>query len=1067
MELTREQELIVNDNESSTILVSASAGTGKTTLMIEKIMRLIQDKSQNITLDDIVFIAFNKSVAQEIKVKIANAISETILSTNVDQETVQKLRIEMDKIYNGNFETIDAYALKTLKSFSSVSEHITSDLSIVDNMDEWIKKEIANIFRKEFYIQYPQKYKNIKSTLKWYNADYTKIIFEIMQLSAKQYDPDGWILDLKSNKKEKLIQEYIVLVVNIVLGNMKILSIKDSKIEDLYIRVKNQLSLMNTTNYDLILKNVISAIQYSVECEEINKKCLDRMAFIKKELEELQITLENIINTTYGNCEYINDIVDATIFCTESVRLKKIEKQEFEFSDVTYFCNKMFESNDLIREEVQSKIKYLIIDEAQDLSRVQHHFINLIGDKAHKIYIGDEKQSIYAFRDADPKYFLKIKENLQNGVLPGKVYSITRNFRSKSKILENVNEQMSVQMQKELSDIDYFKEGKFSVIPDDGRGEIVLASFARERSTNDKAIKFAKYIVKDLVNKYGDVKSIDFDKHKIAIIAETNDFLKFVADELSRNGVAIQAESCGGKIQDVFHDVYMLLKMFLLPYDNMSFLYFLVNEYFVFDSQEILTIAKKIKDNEKSNDRKTFFSVLINNADNLPYGMQKFREVYLNILSTIRSSTAINFMASILGMVKEFEVFLNNSQTWKLINSLETVLDYVIENRILTVVDLFKVFNNNLEIERQIDSNSKGIQLYTIHKSKGLEWDSVYLILKNQLKYEWPDNYIISNDYGIMFREKAQNEDDILFDVLKSLDEDSQIKENYRKLYVALTRAKNDIHILFDTKKPYEIKQNYLYPRNVHSLVEEYSELFAEEIVQETNFSKEPTNATLEKESIKVFSGKKLFNSDEYQKLGELSETTLKYRYTVTGLNKELIRTTLEINNGENYEREDSIVGLIYHSIFENIDFEILSEREIKSFVETILSKYSRQTDEEIVEKVIQAIQGDLGLYVRSAKKIYRELDFSLFESANKILENNTETNKIILRGQIDLLLVDCLGENIIIDYKLSNKSDKTLKETYKNQLLLYKKAIEDTGKYTIDKLFIYNILQGRLISIE
>ena len=135
--------------------------------------------------------------------------------------------------------------------------------------------------------------------------------------------------------------------------------------------------------------------------------------------------------------------------------------------------------------------------------------------------------------------------------------------------------------------------------------------------------------------------------------------------------------------------------------------------------------------------------------------------------------------------------------------------------------------------------------------------------------------------------------------------------------------------------------------------------------------------------------------------------------------------------------------------------------------METILSKYGRQTDEEIVEKVIQAIQSDLGLYVRNARKIYRELDFSLFESANKILEDNAETNKIILRGQIDLLLVDCLGKNIIIDYKLSNKSDKTLKETYKNQLLLYKKAIEDTGKCTIDKLFIYNILQGRLISIE
>ena len=724
-------------------------------------------------------------------------------------------------------------------------------------------------------------------------------------------------------------------------------------------------------------------------------------------------------------------IVNILLELDKRLEKYKYSEEVFNFTDIARLAIKVVMENEDVREELKSTFQEILVDEYQDTSDLQELFISLIS-KDNVYMVGDIKQSIYRFRNANP-YIFKNKYDLYSNSDLGEKIDLVKNFRSRNQVLDGINLLFDLFMDDDFGGADYkknhrliFGNNRYTELDTIDNYDLEIFSYDEDSLNGLKNCEEEAFLIgNDIKNKiFNSYKVFDKDENIIRscryndfviLLDRSKDFdLYKKIFEYLKLPLTIVKEETLTKEDDISIIRNLLRLLICIKEDRLdnefkysyisicrSFLYKLSDE----EIYEIYT-----RDNYKETDLYKKCLGLIDSIDITP--ISSYLRYVLN---------EFNYEEKLL-TINNIKCFITRSEyLYNLAHSMEEA-----GNTVYDFIDyLNEIFDNEYDIKFNTNSsNSNSIRIMTIHKSKGLEFPICYFAgfaSKFSLS-ELTDKIIYDNNYGIVLPKVDEYyKDTILKTLIKKKTRQEEISERIRLLYVALTRAREKMIIVI--------------PK-----IEEEEEVL--DIVP--SYKREKYNSFLSiiksiySNLLNYVSEKEIIGDRKYQNtnINSITLDSSEERIIVNEINVET-RVLEEVHYSKeklhlisNEEKEVMNFGTKVHEILELIDFNNynLDLYDIDNFIKNKINKFINS----------DFMKDKLNL------NMYKEYEF-LYS------EDNT-----LSHGIIDLLLEDT-DKMIIVDYKLKNIDD----EEYDKQLNGYRKYIENkTGKKTL--CFLYSILEER-----
>lgn len=496
MEWTKEQQQAISKAKSN-ILVAAAAGSGKTAVLVERIINKILN--EKIDIDKLLVVTFTNAAASEMRERILNAIYKKI-DESENEEEIQNLQKQVVLLNKASICTIDSFCLDVVRNnFFEID--ISPNFRIADTAEiELLKQEVLDELFEEKYEEKNEDFQKLIKTYTSYRDDtpLKDLILKIYSYISSSPYPKKWFDDAierfnikdenldftKTVWGELLIQEIKEELqddIAILEAQAKRLSVEpdlvlfQKTIENDVIELKRLFENLDNWNKAYSIANSVDFITWprnkvdSLEKEnaknvrdQVKKKFKTKVdkIFVSSSEEAIQDIIE-MYNTLL---KLKNIIFEFDEFFTK----KKKDKNIVDFSDVEHYALQILvrEKEDGTHERTDVAKKYMnqfeeiAIDEYQDSNLVQEYILTAVSRGNNIFMVGDVKQSIYKFRQARPELFLeKYKSySLENTNERGLKIQLFKNFRSRENILDFTNEIFENIMSESLGEIEYNEE---------------------------------------------------------------------------------------------------------------------------------------------------------------------------------------------------------------------------------------------------------------------------------------------------------------------------------------------------------------------------------------------------------------------------------------------------------------------------------------------------------------------------------------------------------------------------------------------------------------------------------
>ena len=1026
MAWTNEQKEAIY-TEGTNIIVSAGAGSGKTAVLTERVLEKVK---KGISVDNLLILTFTKMAAKEMKERIGDKLKKEGLTS------------ELAKLDTADITTFDAYALSLVKKYHYYL-NVSKDINIIDeSVITLYKRKILKDIFEELYEENNHEFIDF---IQEYCIKDDKDIFEfILNINSK--------LDLKTNKREYLdnyintvydevkidndIDNYIKVILKLISNINDYLEYIDD--DDYLAKLYDVISpLLSAKSYDDIKSNISIKLPILRGASDITREYRDKIKSTIDEIKKLTTydsydDIKRGILSTKGNAKVIIDIIKKLDDITYNY---KVKYNSYEYSDISALAIKLVRDNKEIREEIKNNLNEILIDEYQDTNDVQEEFISYISN--NNVYmVGDIKQSIYRFRNANP-YIFKNKYDTYSNNIGGIKIDLNKNFRSREEVINNINLLFDRIMDNDIGGADYSlshrmiygnlmykgdgdnkEDNNFSVynylndttfknneveafiIADDIKNKINSGYRAFGKDTNGvRKIKYSDFAILLDSSKSFDLykKILEYNGIPTSIVKSVN-LTDGEVVLVIKNIISFIIKINDNKIDSEFKKLFISIgRSFLFNTDdNVLFDYFLNNN---FKDSDIYKISYNITKRLDTISLEEIIDLIVDNFD------------FYNKLFLLG-----DYNANILRIQKLKEI------TNSLIN-----LDYDIYDYQKYLDD---IISNNLKLEYSVNDNSTDtVKIMTIHASKGLEFGVCYYgELYNRFNNsDAISKYSYDNKYGIILPYKDKFLYNTIYHNLSYRDYVMEnISERIRLFYVALTRAKEKMIFILpsntkeDNKSIGDIIDNSIrgkynsFASIMYSLESITKDYYKNIDINDINLSKDYNMISNNnyKEHLKLINDKIEVNTT-------CIPSSIKE-------NKTFSKKDIHIVTKE--EEDKLLYGRLIHELFECTDFNNLDN----------LSDNNKKIIERFLEKV------DI-----SHANIYKEYEF-IYE------EDNTTYH-----GIIDLMLE--YQDNIkIIDYKLKNIND----DAYIKQLNGYKNYIEKLfNKKT--SIYLYSITLNTLEEIK
>lgn len=1016
MNLTPEQQLAV-DLEGTNIIVSAGAGSGKTAVLSERVIRKLKD---GIDIRNILMLTFTNEAAGEMANRIRKKIKKAGLTSQLEF---------LDQAY---ITTFDAFALSLVKKYHYVL-NIDKSIDIIDSSIIDLKR---NEFLEEIFLSlYEAKDEKFLKLI----GDFTtrddevikKAILSINKSLDLKYDKedyiDNYINNFYNNKYiEQLFAEYFNYLKKISLElEDSVLILENFMDSSSYENIYNSLSkLFRPNSYNDLYKNNNIILPRFTKVDSSGISVKENIQELFKELNELVIYSEDELKNNYFcTKDYVEVILKIIKMLDEKINLYKKEHNSYEFTDIAKMAISIVKDNEDIRLELKDKFNEIMIDEYQDTNDLQETFIKLL-ENDNVYMVGDIKQSIYRFRNANPLIFKDKYDrySINNG---GKKIDLLKNFRSREEVLYNINEIFAPLMTQDIGGINY-KESHAMVYgnkayiekgANDYNNYLDILTYNNEdkKYTNDEIEAFiiAKDIKKKIEEKY---LVFDFDK-------ECN-------RDVTYNDFCIILDR--GSKMSLFKKVFEYLDIPMEVYKDNN----LIEENDIFIIKNIIGLILSIKDGIYNKNLKYYFtsvarSYIGNLCDNEIFKCFEENKIFktdiynkcYEISKDIDIMTPNILLKRIIKDFNFYDKFIlvgNVDAAIKRINYL-LELSKNVENLGFSIIDFSNYLNEMIDSDQEIKykeakSNSISVKIMNIHKSKGLEFPICYFagFPKTFNISDLKNKFMFDNKYGILtpFYKEGIGET-FVKTLVKNNYYLNEVAEKIRLFYVALTRAKEKMIMVMpniEDKKYVKDEISFMDGikfRSFYDFIKSISGNLAKYMI---SVDLNNVGVTKDYEFSKSLS-KNMVNNEEINMLfieDEIPFIEIEKKHA-----SKTIKEILSVSDEKTLE-----FGTKIHELLELTDFK------------------NANTDNKYVNHL-------LNTFDFNSAKIYQELEFSY------------ELDDVLYHGIIDLML-EYEDKIFIIDYKLKNIDD----ENYIKQLNVYYNYVKCISNRDVH-MYLYSILDN------
>jgi ATP-dependent helicase/nuclease subunit A len=1005
------------------VLVSAGAGSGKTSVLTQRIVDILQ--SNQAKLDEIIVLTFTNLAAFELRSRVKKKLKKGGFS----QQTI-------NEVDSANICTFDSFAIRFVKQYGYLINK-PSDIGVIDS-------QVFTLLKKEMLIEiFDELIKNKSHESIIFNyfskKDYDNLIELFLDLANKvqmrlNYNKylDTYIMTHFNSSKLKIKFDYYV-------------QRKSDNIKKAMIYLNNQLRDTEFENivkhYDEVIKGIFNPFRLKAgqkaELEEYGLESLVKsLKNYGDELKEVvSLNFSDFLEQTTANISINRVFITVLKMFIKKVTDYKIKQNHYEFNDITGFLIELLKSNRDLKKTLRDKTKFIFVDEYQDTSDVQDEFIDLI-ENNNAFFVGDIKQSIYGFRNANPKIFLNRLKRAQNTDAKYNFINMAHNFRSSKKVIDTVNGIFSDIMLKESSSIEY-TDGNALIFANnnyqDSPEKVVKHLYSEKKhngenySTYQKTIfeaySVAKYISQIIEKKELITKEIDDEYVNVPV--EYSDIAILINDSMAF---------------DIFEKAFAYFNIPLQTQRNIN----IVDNQIINTVNALLQIIISFRGNiEDPLVRRTlklnylavsrsylfrdiYSDLIIHNAIvTKKYLKDDFMQVLKNISLTLPSFTngqLINILLDSFPFYEKMEhigeISLNSAVIEKIYSIASSFSDLgILGEKFIEYFDK-SLHTKKIELDffQQIDS--KTVKLMTFHKSKGLEYPIVFLPLLQKKPNESNSNLINYNrDFGFAFtplnlenRLEETKVPNLETSIVKNFNEGFENRERIRLLYVACTRAKQQLHFycidnenavpLSLAKVNLDLLNNSRY--FLDTIEKEYLDINHHFTAHEDEWIKQNTT---NKEFIQ--NGKDAFK-----------------KVNIPFVKTEKHRGSLKVNDIISEQQKNNLyAGTLLHLEFEKADFN-----DVSSITNAYILNFLKQS---VNKNITQA-------------KIYKELAF---------IKNNVQ-------GVIDLV---CVYDDYIdiFDYKTSRIS-----EEYSSQLKIYKDYIQSKFPERLINCYLYSIIEDKVVCL-
>ncbi len=480
---TESQQTAIDANCADN-LVSAAAGSGKTAVMVERIVSRVINGDADI--DRLLVVTFTNAAASELKSRLMSKIMDALDS----EMASDRLNRQLVMINNASICTIDSFCLDVLKN-NFYRLGLDPSFKIADNAElEIAKGDILSEIFEEYYEREDAVFLKLVDCYTKKNDSYLfELIGNIFKftnslpcgtdelLPMAQSFSDSSLWEKYFIDKAHTLASDAVSCYNTAIGNINHFEGLDKQKALLFDEKNNFELILKRDNWNDI-KKAVSCFEFgtlafprNLSDEEKNtiKLPRDRGRKLKKEFEELfsedyELLLEDI---SYAR-EDIDKLVEITLLFAGRFAEYKKEKGVVDFTDVEHMTLKLLQNEDGGQSDVakllMSKYDEIYLDEYQDCNLVQEKIFSLISraneGNPNMFMVGDMKQSIYGFRGSEPSLFKQKADSYTHYADGGKYNKIilSRNFRSRKCIIDGVNSVFSQIMSKALGELEYNDE---------------------------------------------------------------------------------------------------------------------------------------------------------------------------------------------------------------------------------------------------------------------------------------------------------------------------------------------------------------------------------------------------------------------------------------------------------------------------------------------------------------------------------------------------------------------------------------------------------------------------------
>ncbi|MEG2000748.1 MAG: UvrD-helicase domain-containing protein, partial [Evtepia sp.] len=493
MQRTHDQEAIIQ-NRGGSLLVSAAAGSGKTRVLVERLLERVTSEHRRI--DEFLIITFTRAAAEELRARISRELS--ILRS--EHPSDPHLRRQTALIYKTQISTIDSFCSVLLREWGHLLD-LPADFSLCEAEEaELLKRQALDEVLETRYEIIAPEFEQLLDILAAGRDDsrLIDIVLDMYNRMQSHPNPDAWmreqetvmdvtsVIDVSETIWGKLLLEDTERTATHLAAQMRRaidLVSTDEKLATAYLdsfeeteTALEKLEAESRTTWDRAaaaaaipftrLKAVRNCedIQTQNQVKAIRERCKKMSETIALRFEsksaELLADLKMLYPAMCGLFALVRDF---------SKRYQEVKRRRslLDFSDLEHFAIKLLTQEDgtptALAKEWGSQFLEIMVDEYQDTNQVQNIIFDAISDEGRNLFmVGDVKQSIYRFRLADPTIFLKkykeFKPHDKAGEGEPRKILLSQNFRSRPEVLETVNDLFRNIMSEELGEMNYTAE---------------------------------------------------------------------------------------------------------------------------------------------------------------------------------------------------------------------------------------------------------------------------------------------------------------------------------------------------------------------------------------------------------------------------------------------------------------------------------------------------------------------------------------------------------------------------------------------------------------------------------